>query len=60
MILDYTCPHCGAKETYELVPMQHEGEPEAPSREPRELDFTCARCGATDTFQLVRKTAATA
>jgi DNA-directed RNA polymerase subunit M/transcription elongation factor TFIIS len=52
MTLDYTCPHCGATETYNLVPATREAD--APARPVPELDFTCSSCGATDTFQLVK------
>jgi RNase P subunit RPR2 len=51
--IDYTCPTCGAKATYKLVPMMEEelrpmGEsPALPS-----LDFTCARCGTRQTYML--------
>jgi hypothetical protein len=52
MTLDYTCSHCGASETYNLVPVERESD--APSRPIPELDFTCSSCGATDTYQLVK------
>ena len=51
--IDYTCPHCGAKTTYQLVPTEA-SEPR-PTRELREipsLDFSCARCGASHTYTL--------
>jgi DNA-directed RNA polymerase subunit M/transcription elongation factor TFIIS len=54
MTLDYTCPHCGARETYSLVPTERSAEAEAPARPAPELDFTCASCGGTETFQLVK------
>jgi protein-disulfide isomerase len=54
MTFDYTCPHCGARETYQLVPMERESAAEEPARPAPVLDFTCASCGATDTFQLVK------
>jgi protein-disulfide isomerase len=54
MTFDYTCPHCGARETYQLVPMERESAAEEPARPLPTLDFTCASCGATDTFQLVK------
>jgi DNA-directed RNA polymerase subunit RPC12/RpoP len=54
--LDWTCPHCGNRETWELVP----GRAAAPDREaarppvdPRTIDYTCSRCGTTDTWMLV-------
>jgi hypothetical protein len=51
--IDYTCPDCGAKTTYELVPSEA-SEPR-PGRELREipsLDFSCARCGSSGTYTL--------
>jgi len=54
MTLDYTCPHCGATETYTLVPSEREAAPDAPARPAPELDFTCSSCGATDTYMLVK------
>jgi predicted nucleic-acid-binding Zn-ribbon protein len=53
MTLDYTCAHCGATETYTLVPVERETD-DAPARPAPELDFTCSSCGATDTYQLVK------
>jgi predicted nucleic-acid-binding Zn-ribbon protein len=52
MTLDYTCAHCGATETYTLVPAARETD--APARPVPELDFTCSSCGATDTYTLVK------
>ena len=52
--LDYTCPHCGKTETYELVRMQGERSQPAPKRPEPVLDFTCSECGTTETFQLVK------
>jgi hypothetical protein len=54
MTFDYTCPQCGARETYSLVPTQGNAETEAPPRPAPELDFTCTSCGTTETFQLVK------
>lgn len=51
--IDYTCPHCGAKTTYQLVPTA--ASDPRPARELREipsLDFSCARCGASQTYTL--------
>ena len=51
--IDYTCPNCGAKTTYMLVPME-EGEPRpmGESHALPSLDFTCARCGTRQTYML--------
>jgi predicted nucleic-acid-binding Zn-ribbon protein len=57
-IFDYTCSHCGAKETYTLVPANRDKAAEAPARPAPEFDFTCSRCGTTETFQLVKAPAA--
>lgn len=54
--IDYSCSHCGASQTYRIVP----GDPE-PQREPtgvasREIpsiDVSCSRCGAIETYRLV-------
>jgi DNA-directed RNA polymerase subunit RPC12/RpoP len=53
-VLEYTCAHCGARETYSLVPAARGGSAEPSRTDAPELDFTCSRCGATDTFQLVK------
>jgi predicted nucleic-acid-binding Zn-ribbon protein len=55
-VFDYKCTHCGATDTYSLVPVEREGAADAPARPAPELDFSCSRCGATETFQLVRAT----
>lgn len=51
--IDYTCPNCGAKVTYMLVPTG-EGEPRPMGESPAlpSLDFTCARCGTRRTYAL--------
>jgi uncharacterized Zn finger protein len=54
MTLDYTCPQCGASETYELVLMEGQSAAPDPARPVPTLDFTCSSCGAMDTFQLVK------
>jgi predicted nucleic-acid-binding Zn-ribbon protein len=55
-VFDYTCSHCGASQTYKLVPTERDAAPEAPTHPAPELDFTCSRCGTTETFQLVKAT----
>jgi predicted nucleic-acid-binding Zn-ribbon protein len=52
-VFDYTCSHCGARETYTLVPAQRTSS-EPASRPVPEFDFTCSKCGATETYQLVK------
>jgi RNase P subunit RPR2 len=57
--LDWTCAHCGAHETWDLVKREEphrEDAPGAPSQRPT-LDWTCAVCGTTDTYMLVPATA---
>lgn len=57
--IDYSCPHCGARQTYQLVPMgageraeePAVGRPEIPS-----IDLSCSRCGARQTYRLVPQT----
>lgn len=56
-VFDYTCAHCGARETYSLVPVRRETGVEPPAYPAPELDFTCSRCGTSDTFQLVKTVA---
>jgi hypothetical protein len=53
-IFDYTCAHCGARETYSLVPAARNGSDEPRRTDAPELDFSCSRCGATDTYMLVK------
>jgi rRNA maturation protein Nop10 len=51
--IDYTCPHCGAKTTYQLVPTAaSEPRPTSESGQIPSLDFSCARCGASGTYTL--------
>ncbi len=54
--LDWTCSHCGNRETWKLVKADDAADREAP-RHPADratLDFTCSRCGTTETWTLVR------
>ena len=54
--IDYSCPHCGATQTYQLVPM-HAGERDEEStpgpREIPSIDLSCSRCGGRQTYRLV-------
>jgi uncharacterized Zn finger protein len=54
--IDYSCPQCGASQTYQLVPMDT-GELDqhamTTSRETPSIDLSCSRCGAIQTYQLV-------
>jgi hypothetical protein len=54
--IDYSCPHCGARQIYELVPMEA-SESDQPTnviaREAPSLDFSCSRCGSSQTYMLV-------
>jgi ribosomal protein S27AE len=57
--LDWTCAHCGATETWQLVMVDHrdpaEGEEPAVADHPLPtLDWSCAKCGSTETWQLVK------
>jgi hypothetical protein len=58
--IDYSCPHCGARTTYRLVPSaQHDRDLEATAsaRPIPSLDFSCSRCGASHTYTLMPVTA---
>jgi DNA-directed RNA polymerase subunit RPC12/RpoP len=53
--LDWTCSHCGNRETWELVKTDEaEGQPAHPAADPRTLDYSCSRCGTTETWMLVK------
>ena len=55
--LDWTCPHCGNRETWELVPggaAATDAEAGHAPADTRTLDYTCSRCGTTETWMLVR------
>jgi len=56
--LDWTCSHCGARETWELVKVRDAARDDAARAggAPGTLDFTCSRCGATETYMLVKAT----
>jgi predicted nucleic-acid-binding Zn-ribbon protein len=55
---NFTCSHCGATETYTLVPANRaSAEPSRGDKPVPEFDFTCSKCGTSETFQLVRMTA---
>ena len=54
--IDYSCSHCGASQTYRIVPgdPQQQGEPTGVvSREIPSVDLSCSRCGASQTYRLV-------
>jgi DNA-directed RNA polymerase subunit RPC12/RpoP len=54
--IDYRCSHCGARQTYELVPLEArptEDEVEAIPHEIPSIDLRCSRCGASQTYKLV-------
>jgi hypothetical protein len=58
--IDYSCPHCGATTTYQLVPsatQNRERNATAPARPIPSLDFSCSRCGASHTYTLMPVTA---
>jgi DNA-directed RNA polymerase subunit RPC12/RpoP len=54
--IDYSCPHCGARQIYELVPMNAD-ERDRPThvvaREIPSIDLSCSRCGSSQTYMLV-------
>ena len=55
--LDFTCSHCGASETWELVKSEPSESPDAhlgAGAQAPTLDWTCSRCGASETYQLVK------
>ena len=54
--IDYKCTHCGAQQTYQLVPLEarpNEDEVEAIPDEIPSIDLRCSRCGASQTYKLV-------
>ena len=54
--IDYSCPHCGARQIYQLVPMEaneHERQATAVAREIPSIDLSCSRCGSSQTYKLV-------
>ena len=56
--LDWTCSHCGASETWELVKTESSEAPDAhvggEGAQAPTLDWTCSQCGASGTYQLVK------
>jgi RNase P subunit RPR2 len=56
--LDWTCSHCGASETWELVKMESSETPDVhvggEGAQAPTLDWTCSQCGASGTYQLVK------
>ena len=53
--IDYSCPHCGAAQTYQLVPIEA-NEREQQTKLPGEIpsiDLSCSRCGSSQTYKLV-------
>jgi hypothetical protein len=52
--IDYSCPHCGAKQTYRLVPgVTPDPGANASPRESPSIDLRCLRCGVNQTYRLV-------
>jgi len=51
--IDYSCPKCGAHQTYQLVPMDAGELDQHPRRETPSIDLSCSRCGAIQTYRLV-------
>lgn len=53
--IDYTCAHCGASSTYQLVPDAARGTHGPVSIGPSvaSIDFSCSRCGTIQTYMLV-------
>jgi uncharacterized Zn finger protein len=52
--IDYSCPHCGQRSTYRLVP-EAPSDPAAsgPPQEIPSIDLRCLRCGASQSYKLV-------
>jgi hypothetical protein len=58
--IDYSCRHCGATTTYQLVPSatrDQDRKASAAARPIPSLDFSCSRCGASHTYTLMPVTA---
>ena len=54
--ISYSCPHCGANQTYRIVPgdPQQQVEPaDFAAREIPSIDLSCPRCGANQTYRIV-------
>jgi hypothetical protein len=54
--IDYSCPHCGAHQTYHLVPVEPGEETRAPAvsaEQTPSINFRCSSCGASATYTLV-------
>jgi predicted RNA-binding Zn-ribbon protein involved in translation (DUF1610 family) len=51
--IDYMCPHCGAQQTYHLVPARDSERPAVSADETPSIEFLCSSCGATATYMLV-------
>lgn len=54
--IDYSCARCGARRTYQLVPLEARPGEEQVSAEPHQttsIDLRCSRCGASQTYTLV-------
>jgi len=54
--IDYSCSHCGASQTYHVVPAhahQHGGDDAAALREIPSIDLSCSRCGTSQSYRLV-------
>jgi ribosomal protein L37E len=52
--IDYSCSHCGASQTYRLVPdIAPDPAASVGPREIPSIDLRCLRCGASQTYKLV-------
>ena len=54
--IDYSCPHCGARQIYEVVPIagkEREQRARLVTREIPSIDFSCSRCGSSKMYKLV-------
>ena len=57
--IDYTCPHCGANETYRLVPdVAPDPRASAAPHQVPSIDLSCSRCGGSQTYKIVPASAA--
>ena len=54
--IDYRCTRCGARHTYQLVPLEArptEDEVNAMAYEAPSIDLKCSKCGASQTYKVV-------
>jgi hypothetical protein len=53
--IDYSCPHCGHRQTYRLVPAVAPDPAAGVAPEITSIDLRCLRCDTRQTYELVPK-----